>query len=261
MIIPLLKTVQMGWRAKANAGLHTMLPEILWRVLSLLPLLLIWQNLLTQNPLTQPPAPGVTAQQMLAYTLAASLLEPVLSVRTVLSGWMFEGQFLTFYQRPSPLFAEVAALTAGRWLPLLATYSLPVWLLSPLLGISLKPASLWFYPSLLLCISLGFAIDFLFACLTVRLAGMSWLVNSIRHAVTVMLAGSVIPFSLLPWGLGGLLRLQPFASLDGAVLSLLTGIETPQVILPVQLFWNVALWPVAILLFRRSRERMVSYGG
>lgn len=255
-IKPLLKTVQMGWRAKANAGLHTMLPLIAWRVVSLIPLLLVWRNLLLHNPTA-----GVSAEQMLAYTLAASLLEPMLSVKTVLSGWLFEGQFLTFYQRPSPLFAEVAALTVGGWLPLLLTWSLPVWLLAPLCGISLRPASLWFFPSLLLCISLGFAVDFLFSCLTVRLAGVSWLVNNIRNAIALVLAGSVIPFSLLPWGIGDLLRYQPFASLGGAVLSVLTGIESPAAVLPVQLLWNVLLWPPAILLFRRDQERMVSYGG
>jgi ABC-2 type transport system permease protein len=54
---------------------------------------------------------------------------------------------------------------------------------------------------------------------------------------------------------------QPFGSLGGATLSLYVGTTEPLQIIPVQLFWNVVLWGIAILWFRKSREDMVSFGG
>ena len=38
-------------------------------------------------------------------------------------------------------------------------------------------------------------------------------------------------------------------------------VAEPRPILLAQLFWNAALWPLALWGFAASRERMVSYGG
>ena len=123
------------------------------------------------------------------------------------------------------------------------------------------PASPWFFPSLLLCISLGFAIDFLFACVAIELRGISWLAHVIRTAIVALFSGTVLPFRLLPFGLARVFELQPFGSLGGAPLALFVGTARPERILLAQVFWNLTLWPAAILWFCRSRERLVSFGG
>jgi ABC-2 type transport system permease protein len=89
----------------------------------------------------------------------------------------------------------------------------------------------------------------------------SWLAYSIRAAITALLSGAVIPFDLLPWNLGNILRLLPFGSVAGAPLAVFTGMNDPFSVLPLQIFWNLLLWPLAILAFRKSQEWMVSYGG
>jgi len=57
------------------------------------------------------------------------------------------------------------------------------------------------------------------------------------------------------------IRYQPFGSLGGAFLTLYVGSADAAVVLPVQIFWNIVIWLVAVFWFRRSRERMVSFGG
>jgi len=55
--------------------------------------------------------------------------------------------------------------------------------------------------------------------------------------------------------------LLPFGSLAAGPLDVFVGIAAPGEVIPLQIFWNVMLWPLAALAFRGSRERMVSYGG
>lgn len=125
----------------------------------------------------------------------------------------------------------------------------------------LRPASPWFVVSLFLCISLGFAIDILFACLSIKLRNMNWLIDRIRAAIVAILSGTVIPVSLLPLGLAESMKYQPFASLGGATLSIFTGIAEPAGVLRMQAVWNIVLWPAALIIFKKSQEGMVSYGG
>lgn len=133
-----------------------------------------------------------------------------------------------------------------------AFFSLPLLCAAPFLGISVLPASPWFF-SLLLCISLGFAIDFLFACVAIELRGISWPARMIRTAIVALFSGTVLPFRLLPFGLARVFELQPFGSLGGAPLALFVGTAAERILL-AQVFWNLTLWPAAILWFCRSRE-------
>jgi ABC-2 type transport system permease protein len=90
---------------------------------------------------------------------------------------------------------------------------------------------------------------------------MSWLISRIRVAIVSILSGTVIPISLMPFGIAEVLRYQPFASLGGAPLSLFVGAADPGETLLLQILWNLIFWPFALLVFRRSQEGMVSYGG
>jgi ABC-2 type transport system permease protein len=149
----------------------------------------------------------------------------------------------------------------GGWLPELMLFSLPLVLIVPLFGVNIIPATVWFFPCLALSISLGFAIDFIFACFIIRMRNASWLAYTLRNAVTLLLSGAVIPFDLLPWGLGEVFKLLPFGSLAAAPLAVFTGMAEFIDVIFLQIFWNIILWPLAVLAFAKSREKMVSYGG
>ena len=168
---------------------------------------------------------------------------------------------MRLYGRPLPVLGQLISQAIGGWLPTLALFSLPMAFLSPLLGVSLRSASPWFLLSLFLCVSLGFAIDILFACLSIRLRNMNWLISRIRAAIVALLSGTVIPIRFLPPGFREIVQYQPFASLGGAPLSLFVGAADPIGVLWLQAAWNIILWPITLFVFKKSQEGMVSYGG
>ncbi|MDE7257817.1 MAG: hypothetical protein K2N77_01055, partial [Lachnospiraceae bacterium] len=162
---------------------------------------------------------------------------------------------------PIPVFGQVIARTVGEWIPMFLLFSLPMLLVAPLFKIRVMPETLWVIPSLVLSVSLGFAFEVLFYCVTVRLRNVSWLTYVIRSAVVSFFSGTVIPFKILPFGMDRWISYQPFGSLGGAFLSLYVGSAEALEIIPVQFFWNIVIWIAAAVWFRRSRERMVSFGG
>lgn len=251
-----IKTAHLAALEKTNGGVLYLLPEILIKAATLIPLLFLWRGMLSSGVQV-----GMSLGQMLTYTYVSALLSEMLVVKTAASGWLSEGVLLKLYGRPMSVLGQLAAQTAGGWAPMLALFSLPMALLAPLLGVSLRPVSLLFLPSLGLCISLGFAVDFLFACLAIKLRNMSWLISRIRMAVVSLFSGAVIPIGLLPFGMAQAMKYQPFASLGGAPLSICTGAGDAAQIIVLQILWNLILWPLALLAFRKSQEGMVSYGG
>ena len=251
-----LKTAQLSALEKTNGGIVYLLPDVLIKVCTLIPLLFLWRVVMSSGAQV-----GMTVEQMLSYTVASAVLADMLVVKTPASGWLSEGMLLKLYGRPLSVLGQLVALTAGGWLPMLAVFSLPAALLAPLFGVSMLPASPYFFLSLLLCISLGFAVDFLFACLSIKLRNMNWLIGRIRMAVTSILSGMLIPISLLPYGLAEALKYQPFASLGGAPLSVFVGAADVGEVIALQILWNLVLWPLALFVFHKSQEGMVSYGG
>lgn len=251
-----LKTARMAALEKTNGGIFYLLPDVAIKLFTLIPLIFLWRAVLLSGVQV-----GMSLEQMLSYTFVGGLLADLLVVKTPASGWLSEGVLLKLYGRPISVLGQLAALTAGGWMPMLLLFSLPAVLLAPLLGVSLRPASPYFFLSLLLCISLGFAVDVLFACLSIKLRNMSWLVSRIRVAIVSLLSGTVIPIRLLPFGLAEAMQYQPFASLGGAPLSVFVGIGDARQILLLQMMWNAILWPIALFVFRKSQEGMVSYGG
>lgn len=251
-----LKTAQLSALEKTNGGIVYLLPDIIIKICTLVPLVFLWRMVMSSGAKVD-----MTTGQMLTYTVVSALLADMLVVRTPASGWLSEGVLLKLYGRPLPVLGQLIALTAGSWLPMLLLFSLPTACFSPLLGVDLTPASPCFLLSLLLCISLGFAVDFLFACLSIKLRNMNWLINRIRTAIVSILSGTVIPISLLPFGFAKALMYQPFASLGGAPLSIFAGAANVGETITLQILWNLILWPLALFAFRKSQEGMVSYGG
>lgn len=253
----LLATARMCLKEKSYFGLANIAAEYLLRAAALGAMLMIWRSLYLQGADTQ----GLTLNQLYVYTILSTVLAPLLDVRTPASGWLHEGTILSLYLRPSAIFAQLAAHTAGGWALPLLLLSLPVTIISLLAGVDLRPASALVLPSLLLTVSVGFAVDFLFACLLIRLRNLEWPVRALRMSITALLAGQLIPYAALPWGLGRFLAWTPFGSLAGAPLAIWTGLTEPLPMLAAQLGWNLILWPLAVYRFAAARERMVSYGG
>jgi ABC-2 type transport system permease protein len=256
MILKYIKTAQMTAQSQTNGGIFYLLLGYLLRGIYLIPLLFLWRSLMSSGVDS-----GMSLQQILTYTYISTLIGDLLVIRSRLSDWLYEGLVISLFQRPITIFGQVIFQTLGECVPLLLLFSLPMALVAPLFGVSLMPVSLWFIPSLVLCISLGFAIDFMFACLLIRLMNARWLVTVIRNAVVWLFSGSFIPFVALPFGIGNVFSYLPFGSLGGAPLSIYTGLSKPIKIILIQLFWNLILWPFAIYTFKKSQERLVSHGG
>ena len=251
-----IKNTQTALMGQTNGGIVYMLPQIVLKIIYLVPLMFIWR-VITAGGVDS----GMTLGQLLSYTYVNALLTDMLVVKTYMTDWDYDSRATAIFTRPMPVFGQVISRTAGEWVPALAMFSLPMALLAPLLGIQIAPKTLWVLPSLILCASLGFALEFLAFCVILRLRNVSWLVSVIRSAVVSFFSGTVIPFKILPFGLDRWIAYQPFGSLGGATLSLYVGTADPAQIIPVQIFWNVVMWGTAAIWFNKSRERMVSFGG
>ncbi len=252
-----LATSKMCLIEKSYFGFSELLGQYLLRAAAMGALIMVWRSLFLQGADTQ----GLTLNQLYVYTVLSTVLKPMLDVRTPASDWLHDGTVLSLYQRPSPIFGQLIAHTVGGWAMQLLLLSVPAFLIAALCGVDMTPRSPWFLPSLALSISEGFAVDFLFTCVMIRLRSLAWPVHSLRESLTALFTGALIPFSALPWGVGDFLALTPLGTLAGAPLSLYAGLGDAKTLLAAQVFWNLALWPLAVLWFKKSRERMVSYGG
>lgn len=256
MIDKYIATARMAVHEKLGGGTLYLLPDIIMKVVYLLPVMFIWKILAEGGYEVE-----MTVSQLMRYTYVNALLADMMIVETCLSAWNYDTKSMELFTRPMPVFGQVIARTLGEWVPMLLFFSLPMTLAAPLFKLRLLPETLWVIPSLVLSISLGFAFEFLFYCVTVRLRGVTWLTYVIRSAVVSFFSGTVIPFKILPFGMDKWFCYQPFGSMGGAFLSLYVGSAKAEEIIPVQLFWNLVIWIAAALWFQMSRERMVSFGG
>ena len=252
-----LATMKLCLKEQSYFGFIYLLGQYVMQTAVLGALLMIWRSLFMQGVDTE----GMTLNQLYVYTILSTVLSPMLNVRTPASGWLHDGTMLGLYQRPAGVFMQLAAHTIGGWAMRLVCLSVPIVAISLLCGVDLRPASPWFMVSLPLAVLQGFAVDYLFACLLIRMHNLEWCVHCLREALTALFTGSLIPFAALPWGIGKWLQMSPFGTLAGAPLSIYTGLGDPASLLPMQIIWNLILWPLAMLCFAASRERMVSYGG
>ena len=186
-----IKTAQLSCLEMTNCGVLYLLPDVIIKICTLVPLIYLWRTVMSSGADV-----GMSLEQMLTYSYVSTLISELLVVQTQASGWLSEGVLLKLYGRPLPVFGQLAAQTVGRWMPMLVMFSLPMAIIAPLLGVSLIPDSPLFLLSLLLCISLGFAIELLFACLSIKLRNMNWLISRMRMAIIAVFSGTVIPIKL-----------------------------------------------------------------
>ena len=72
----------------------------------------------------------------------------------------------------------------------------------------------------------------------------------------------MIPFALFPFGIGAIFSCLPFGSIAHAPLTIYVGsAKMPFQTIGLQFFWNVLLWTIAAVVFKKSKARMLSFGG
>jgi ABC-2 type transport system permease protein len=231
------------------------------RILRVLVLLALWHTILNGRETSGAMPLGA----VLTYTVVAEVFAEQLAVRTTLNLAFWEGTLVIRFLRPLGMVRQLAAEMAGKWLISLSLFSLPLLLVTPLLGVDPRPngalAGVLFVVSLSLAILVGLALDFFFGALTVALEQPVWLVDYTRTAAATLLSGSLLPLAYYPWGLGEVFSWLPFAAMAWAPLAIYTGAADPLPLLLSQVVWAAVLWPVADWMWRANREKLVGYGG
>jgi len=184
MIKKYMATARMALQGKVGGGVIYMFPDMIMKAAYLVPVMFIWRSLAESGYEAE-----MSTSQLLSYTYVNVLLADMMVVNTCLSAWDYDARSMEMFTRPLPVFGQVIARTVGEWIPMLLLFSLPMFLAAPLLKIRILPRTLWVIPSLVLSVSLGFAFEFLFYCVTVRLRNVSWLTYVIRSAVTSFFSG------------------------------------------------------------------------
>ena len=262
--LPLLrayaKTASMAATAQFSDGLLAGI-ELLLRLGRVLILLALWRAVLGD----QGEANGLTTAALLTYALIGEVFADQLLVRTDLSSVIWEGTIATRLLWPIGLVSLFLSDAIGRWCFGWLLFSLPVLLLAPFIGVDPRPASIahggLFIVSLVLAIAVGVAIEFIFAALVFIFEQPVWMLDAIRRAITLLLSGQVLPLALMPWGIGEVFAWLPFASMASAPLQMFVGAGDPVRLLLIQVFWAIALWPLAQWLWIVGREKTVGYGG
>lgn len=208
---------------------------------------------------------GMTLGAVLTYTLLAEAFAEPLAGQTELAWQLFQGDIATRFLRPMGVVEQLAAESVGRWIVGLALFSLPLFLVAPLLGVDPRPSSaidgLLFAVSVFLAVAVGLAIDFIFGGLVVALEGGVYAVQRLRVALVAVLSGAVLPLALFPAGLGNVFAWLPPAAMASAPLRIYTGTGDPTLLLLSQAAWAIVLWPVAGWVWRINREKLAGYGG
>jgi ABC-2 type transport system permease protein len=235
--------------------------DYLLRIIRVAVLLSIWRIILDGKG----DVAGLTLGTVLTYTLVAELFSDLLACRTELPWAMFVGSIGARFLWPMGLVAQFGAEAAGRWAFGLAVFSLPLFLIAPLLGVNQMPASAahagLFVLSLALAIAVGLALEFIFTGLAANLEQNVYAVDRVRGGINALLSGAILPLALYPWGLGTVFGLLPFASMASAPLQIYTGTGDAAQLLAIQAFWAVVLWPIAQWVWRVNRQKLVTYGG
>lgn len=237
------------------------LVNYLLRLLRVVLLLTLWQMVLRGRG----PVSGMTLGAVLTYTVIAEVFAEQLEPRTRIEDGLWEGTLAARFLQPMDLVGQLTADMVGRWLFTFVTFSLPLLLIAPLLGVNPLPANAiaggLFVLSLLLGITVGLALDFFFGALTAALEQNVWQVSYIRRSLMLILSGTLLPLALLPWSLGAAFAWLPFASVASAPLRIYTGTGDALPQLALQVLWALVLWPLAWWLWNASREKLAFHGG
>lgn len=256
-------TISMCTKQIFDGGVLCIAGGYLVQAVQLFMLLFIWSALAQEGA----DLGGLSLNQLMTYTLISAAFHQQLNVVSSATAALWEGSIIGRFMHPAPVPVSFIAETVGRhWIPDFIFYSIPLLALAPLIGVSRWPADIFSgflaLLSLALAASLGFAVDLLFAAFAMYLKDGCWAAKAVRDAAYSLLSGETIPFALFPWGLGSLFAILPFGSIAHAPLTIYVGAaDQPLKTIAVQLVWNMILWFAAAKVFKKSKERMISFGG
>jgi len=254
-------TANMAAKSYMGDSPHFLLTSLL-RLIRVAILLSLWRVLLKNIPIVN----GMTLPALLTYTLIAEVFAEQMTARTGIEDLIWSGTITTRFLQPLPLAGIVTAEMWGRWRVGFWTVTVPLLLLSPLLGISPLPAQgvlggLLFLLSLALAVVVGLALDTIFAAILIVWGGNVWILADLRNAVATLLTGAFLPYALMPFGLGEVFAWLPFAAMASAPLQIFTGTGNSVQLLGMQVFWAIVLIMTAAKVWEFSRERIVGQGG
>lgn len=237
------------------------LADYLLRLLRVAVLLSLWRTILQGKGAVS----GMSLESVLVYTLIAEAFHPQFEGRTRLEWALWDGSIATRLTRPFGIFAQFASETMGGWLFDFLFFSAPLIFGASLLGIHPFPATPaaggWFVLSLVLAVSVGMAVEFVFVALLIALEYNVYALDRVRAGATALLSGAFLPLAFMPWGLERVFAWLPFAAMASAPLRIYTGTGDVLSLIGLQVGWAAVLWPLAFGLWRRFREKLVSYGG
>ena len=235
--------------------------DYLLRLIRVLVLLSIWRLIVESKGAVS----GMSLETLLTYTVISAMFSEILECRTDLPSALWDGSITGFFLQPMALVGQAAARNFGRWGFACLAFSVPLFLIAPLLGVNPLPASpaagAWFVVSLVLSVGVGLAVEFIFVLLIAGLDQNPWGIERLRSALTTALSGALVPLALMPWGIGEVFAWLPYASMASAPLKIYTGTGEPRLLIPLQLTWAIALSVLARWMWRRYREKLVGYGG
>jgi len=90
-----IKTAALSAREKTNGGVIYLLPDVVLRIFTLIPLTYLWRVVISSGAQV-----GMTLPQMLTYTYVSALLADMMVVSTPATGWLSEGVLMQLYGRP-----------------------------------------------------------------------------------------------------------------------------------------------------------------
>ena len=238
-----------------------LLVDYLLRVLRVVILVSLWRIVLGGRG----DVSGLTLGAVLTYTLIAEVFAEQLDVTTRVESTMWEGTLTGRFLQPMGLVGNFTAELFGSWAVSFVSFSVPLLLLAPWLGVDPRPASALsgplFVVSLSIAIAIGIAVDFIFCGIAGAMEQNIWVVKYIRTGLATLLSGALLPLQLLPWGLGDVFAWLPFASMASAPLRIYTATGDPLFLIALQLGWCAVLWPLANWIWTANRERLAFHGG
>ncbi|MCH5268904.1 MAG: hypothetical protein J1E62_11280, partial [Lachnospiraceae bacterium] len=102
MIRKYMATARMSVRGKTNGGALYMVPDIIMKVIYLVPLMFIWRTLAASGYAVE-----MSVSQLLSYTYVNALLSDMMIVNTYLSAWDYDARSVEVFTRPMPVFGQV----------------------------------------------------------------------------------------------------------------------------------------------------------
>lgn len=207
----------------------------------------------------------IRSDKLITYILLANVLQDQFNIYTPATTALWEGSIIRYYTRPLNIILQLIYERLGKsWIPRWIMFSIPTVIIVFICGYDIWPYDfvhfIFFLISMVFSIIIGFEIDIIFSSVAIRLKSGCWTAEQICNAIIIVLSGQLIPFQILPDKLSKILMLLPFSSIASAPLTMYSG-GGYIVRITVQCFWAIVFGLGVYIIFKKSEERMILFGG